>query len=141
LNKGESLLALRRDLCYAHEGKVRHRDHQDQTEQALCLTVVTNAIVAWTTEYLALAVDERRERRLPRHLLFRGGKGAGATRRRLPAAAAGEVKSILGLFKAVQGSSAPIADYAPGAVNAQGREMECSVANERPKLPVQTLFG
>ena len=55
LNKGESLHALRRDLCYAHEGKVRHRHHEDQTEQALCLTVVTNAIVAWTTEYLGLA--------------------------------------------------------------------------------------
>jgi TnpA family transposase len=60
LNKGESLHALRRDLGYAHEGKVRHRHHEDQTEQALCLTVVTNAIVAWTTEYLALAVAERR---------------------------------------------------------------------------------
>jgi len=60
LNKGESLHALRRDLCYAHEGKARHRHHEDRTEQALCLTVVTNAIVAWTTEYLGLAVAERR---------------------------------------------------------------------------------
>ncbi len=56
LNKGESLHALRRDLCYAHEGKLRHRHHENQTEQALCLTVMTNAIVAWTTEYLDLAV-------------------------------------------------------------------------------------
>lgn len=60
LNKGESLHALRRDLCYAHEGKVRHRHHQDQSEQALCLTVVANAIVAWTSEYLGLAVAELR---------------------------------------------------------------------------------
>jgi TnpA family transposase len=60
LNKGESLHALRRDLCYAHEGKVRHRHHEDQAEQALCLTVVTNAIVAWTSEYLGLAVGELR---------------------------------------------------------------------------------
>ena len=29
---------LRRDLCYAHEGKILHRHHEDQTEQALCLT-------------------------------------------------------------------------------------------------------
>ena len=58
LNKGETLHALRRDLCYAHEGKLRHRHHEDQSEQALCLTVVTNAIVAWTTEYLGLAVAE-----------------------------------------------------------------------------------
>jgi TnpA family transposase len=62
LNKGESLHALRRDLCYAHEGKVRHRHHEDQSEQALCLTVVTNAIVAWTSEYLVLAVAELRSR-------------------------------------------------------------------------------
>lgn len=38
----------------------RHRYHEDQSEQALCLTVVTNAIVAWTTEYLGLAVAELR---------------------------------------------------------------------------------
>jgi len=60
LNKGESLHALRRDLCYSHEGHVRHRHHEDQSEQALCLTVVTNAIVAWTTEYLNLAVGQLR---------------------------------------------------------------------------------
>jgi len=44
--------------CYAHEGQLRHRHHEDQTEQALCLTVLTNAIVAWTTEYLGLAADQ-----------------------------------------------------------------------------------
>lgn len=60
LNKGESLHALRRDLCYAHEGKLRHRHHEDQSEQALCLTLVTNAIVAWTTEYLGRATEELR---------------------------------------------------------------------------------
>lgn len=60
LNKGESLHALRRDLCYAHEGHIRHRYHADQSEQALRLTVVTNAIVAWTTEYLDLAVGQLR---------------------------------------------------------------------------------
>lgn len=60
LNKGESLHSLCRDLCYAHEGAVRHRRHEDQTTQALCLTIVANAIVAWTTEYLALAVAELR---------------------------------------------------------------------------------
>jgi TnpA family transposase len=71
LNKGESLHALRRDLCYAHEGAVRHRRHEDQTSQALCLTIVANAIVAWTTEYLALAVAELRAsgRRVDEELL------------------------------------------------------------------------
>lgn len=38
------------------EGAVRHRRHEDQTAQAFCLTLVANAIVVWTTEYLGLAV-------------------------------------------------------------------------------------
>ena len=46
--KGESLHALRMDLCYTHEGAVRHRHHEDRAAQALRLTIVANAIVAWT---------------------------------------------------------------------------------------------
>ncbi len=60
LNKGESLHALKRDLLYAHEGTVRARHLEQQTEQAWCLTLVTNAVVAWTTEYYGLAVDSMR---------------------------------------------------------------------------------
>jgi TnpA family transposase len=60
LNKGESLHALKRDLLYAHEGAVRARHLDAQTEQAWCLTLVTNAVVAWTTEYYGLAVDSMR---------------------------------------------------------------------------------
>jgi TnpA family transposase len=60
LNKGESLHALKRDLLYAHEGTVRARQLQAQTEQAWCLTLVTNAVVAWTTEYYGLAVESMR---------------------------------------------------------------------------------
>jgi TnpA family transposase len=60
LNKGESLHALKRDLLYAHEGTVRARHLEPQTEQALCLTLVTNAVVAWTTEYYGLAVESMR---------------------------------------------------------------------------------
>jgi len=60
LNKGESLHALKRDLLYAHEGTVRARHLEQQTEQAWCLTLVTNAVVAWTTEYFGLAVDSMR---------------------------------------------------------------------------------
>jgi TnpA family transposase len=33
LNKGESLHALRRDLLYAHEGMIRARHLESQTEQ------------------------------------------------------------------------------------------------------------
>ena len=60
LNKGESLHALKRGLLYAHEGAVRARHLQEQTEQAWCLTLVTNAVVAWTTEYYGLAVESMR---------------------------------------------------------------------------------
>ena len=60
LNKGESLHALKRDLLYAHEGTVRARHLEQETEQAWCLTLVTNAVVAWTTEYYGLAVDSMR---------------------------------------------------------------------------------
>lgn len=39
---------------------MRARQLQAQTEQAWCLTLVTNAVVAWTTEYYGLAVDSMR---------------------------------------------------------------------------------
>src|SRR4030088_2704243 len=60
LNKGESLHALRRDLLYAHEGAIRRRRLEQQTEQAWCLSLATNAVVTWTTEYYGLAVTEMR---------------------------------------------------------------------------------
>lgn len=61
LNKGESVHALRRDVFYAHEGAVRRRHLQDQTEQAWCLTIATNAISTWTAEYLGLAAQQFRD--------------------------------------------------------------------------------
>lgn len=60
LNRGESLHALKRDLLYAHEETVRARHLEQQTEQAWCLTLVTNAVVNWTTEYYGLAVASMR---------------------------------------------------------------------------------
>ncbi|MDQ1014327.1 TnpA family transposase [Streptomyces afghaniensis] len=60
LNKGESLHSLRRQLHYAREGKVTRRQPEQQNEQAWCLTVVTNAVVCWHTEYMGLAVEELR---------------------------------------------------------------------------------
>jgi len=60
LDEGESLHALRRDRLYAHEGAIRRRRLEQQTEQAWCLTLVTNAVVTWTTEYYGLAVTEIR---------------------------------------------------------------------------------
>ncbi|MFE2283789.1 Tn3 family transposase [Streptomyces sp. NPDC059443] len=61
LNKGEALHALRRQLHYAREGKITRRQPEQQNEHAWCLTVVTNAVVCWHTEYVGLAVDELRE--------------------------------------------------------------------------------
>ncbi|MDQ1247558.1 MAG: hypothetical protein QG597_1928 [Actinomycetota bacterium] len=60
LNKGENLHSLRRDLAYADEGALRRRHHEQQTEQMWCLTLATNAIVTWSTEYLGLAVTALR---------------------------------------------------------------------------------
>lgn len=71
LNKGESLRALRRDLHCAQQGAVTKRHLEQQTEQAWCLTVLTNPVVAWTTEYYSRAVTELRAqgRQVPDELL------------------------------------------------------------------------
>ncbi|MDQ2791694.1 MAG: Tn3 family transposase [Actinomycetota bacterium] len=61
LNKGENLHSLRRSLAYAHEGALRRRHHAGQSEQMWCLTLATNAIVCWMTEYHGLAVTALRE--------------------------------------------------------------------------------
>lgn len=65
LNKGESLHALRRELFFAHQGHVRRRHLDDQIGQALCLTLVTNAAVLWTTTYLADALNALRAESFP----------------------------------------------------------------------------
>jgi Tn3 transposase DDE domain len=43
-----------------NEGHVRRRHHEAQTEQALCLTVVTNAVVLFNTVYLHDALEALR---------------------------------------------------------------------------------
>jgi len=60
LNKGEQLHALRRDIFYANEGHVRHRTPDQQAQQALCLAIVVNAIIAWNTVYIQRVLDELR---------------------------------------------------------------------------------
>ena len=62
LNKGESLHALRRDLHYAQHGTIGKPLLADQTEQAWCLTVLTNAVITWTSEYYQIAVRDLRAR-------------------------------------------------------------------------------
>jgi TnpA family transposase len=60
LNKGEQLHALRRFLFYANEGHVRQRTPEQQTEQALCLTIVCNAIIVLNTVYTQRVLDQLR---------------------------------------------------------------------------------
>lgn len=60
LNRGEAMNELRRFLSFGHLGHVRHRHHDDQTMQAHCLTLVTNACVLSTTRYLEEAIDAHR---------------------------------------------------------------------------------
>ena len=60
LNKGEQLHALRRAIFYASQGHVRQRTPDQQAEQALCLAIVVNAIIAWNTVYTECVLDELR---------------------------------------------------------------------------------
>jgi TnpA family transposase len=60
LNKGENVHSLRRALAYAHEGALRRRHHAAQSEQMWCLTLATNAVICWMTEYRGLAVTALR---------------------------------------------------------------------------------
>lgn len=57
LNKGENLHGLRRAIAYAAGSGLRSTDHVSHTQQMWCLTVLTNAVVAWTTEYYTRAID------------------------------------------------------------------------------------
>jgi hypothetical protein len=45
---------------YAHQGSITTPHHADQTVQAWCLTVLTNAVITWVTEYYSLAVTQLR---------------------------------------------------------------------------------
>jgi len=65
LNKGESLHDLRRFVFFANEGEIRRSQHDDQTVQALCLNLVTNAVITWNTVYMAEALDALRSDGLP----------------------------------------------------------------------------
>jgi TnpA family transposase/methylmalonyl-CoA mutase cobalamin-binding subunit len=60
LNKGEQLHALRRAIFHADEGLIRHRTPEQQAEQALCLSIVVNAIIAWNTVYVQNCLDQLR---------------------------------------------------------------------------------
>ena len=65
LNKGESLHALRRFLFFANEGEIRRSQHEDQTIQALCLNLATNAMITWNTVYMTQALAALRAEGYP----------------------------------------------------------------------------
>lgn len=65
LNRGESLNALHRYLFFAHHSEIGHRHHDDQTTQAHCHTLVTNASILWTTIYLQHATAAHRDEGRP----------------------------------------------------------------------------
>ena len=58
LNKGEKLHDLRRFLFFAHQGLIRKRQDEDLANQSSCLTLVTNAVVAWNTVYMQAAIEQ-----------------------------------------------------------------------------------
>jgi TnpA family transposase len=60
LNKGEALHALRNFLFLANQGQIRRRALEDQTNQAQCLNLVTNAVVLWNTVYISAALEQLR---------------------------------------------------------------------------------
>ena len=60
LNKGESLHALREFLFFANKGVIRRKQEEDQTNQAGCLNLVTNAVVTWNTVYMEAVMDQLR---------------------------------------------------------------------------------
>jgi TnpA family transposase len=60
LNKGESLHALREFLFVADKGVIRRKQEEAQTNQAMCLNLITNAVVVWNTVYMQAVLDSLR---------------------------------------------------------------------------------
>ena len=58
LNKGEKLHDLRRFLFFAHQGFIRQRQDENLLNQSACLTLVTNAVVAWNTVYMQEVIEQ-----------------------------------------------------------------------------------
>ena len=61
LNKGEALHDLRAFLMVANQGHFRRKRPEDLTHQALCLNLVTNAVIVWNTVSMAAVVEQLRQ--------------------------------------------------------------------------------
>ena len=57
-SKGEVLHDLRAALMIANKGQLRHRRGEALTHQALCLNLVTNAVIVWNTVYMAAVASK-----------------------------------------------------------------------------------
>jgi hypothetical protein len=53
LNKDEALHGLRAFLYFANGGTIRRKQEDEQTNQASCLNLLANAVMAWNTVYMA----------------------------------------------------------------------------------------
>ena len=49
---------LRQFIFFANEGKIRRNQEEDQTNQASCLNLVTNAVVTWNTVYMTAVIEQ-----------------------------------------------------------------------------------
>jgi len=63
LNKGESFHALRSEINFANQGKLRARTADNQDLQGECLTLLANAVSCWNTIYTQAALDHIQQRR------------------------------------------------------------------------------
>ena len=59
-NRRPVLHSLREFLFFAHRGKIRRKQEEDQVHQAVCLNLLTNCVIAWNTVYMAAAIDRLR---------------------------------------------------------------------------------
>jgi len=49
----------------ANKGQLRHRRGEALTHQALCLNLVTNAVIVWNTVYMAAVVEQLKQEGMP----------------------------------------------------------------------------
>ena len=67
MNKGEALHDLRAFLMVANQGQLRRRRPDELTHQALCLNLVTNAVIVWNTVYMAAVIAQLKQEGYPVH--------------------------------------------------------------------------
>jgi TnpA family transposase len=65
LNKGEKLHDLRKFLFFVRDGTIQRKQEEEQTNQAACLNLLTNAAIAWNTVYMQAAIEVLRKEGYP----------------------------------------------------------------------------